>query len=500
MTWHGQINRTIWEIEQLLEKNPKSFRLRRELLRTHFLQRYEFDRTLHVPRDDRSFLFLQDRQSPATLLLHGAAGTPAEMRDLGSFLYGKGLTVYCPRLSRFDVKNRPVSWESWVTMAENALTTMFQYSRQTAVIGLSLGGTIAMTLEQLHPLKGMVLLAPAIYTRMGIRERLLSLARYITPTLFYRFAGWNGEVAKAMDHVRRNVTTIKSPTLVLQARDDHIISRKGLKVLRKWIHSDSSDVVLLPEGSHALARGKAKEDVFERILQFAQQTQLQKRRNGRRQAGPRRSERHEGEGQQPDSKQGARSGPRSGQPRGSRGGRRRRRGGARGSAQSTSEATASDAEQPARGSREAARSSQASPDVQPGVDERRRGGSQSRYRKQRGRGERGRGGRGREPREGSSKQSADSNNRDSASRPPERDSGEGNSPDRHDSRPSPGGDSTARPSPGSDNRSSTEAPSPAQESGERYSKPSPGSESQDTSPAPSPDGERRDTQGQPDPE
>ena len=116
MTWHGQINRTIWEIENRLRKNPRDFGLRKELLRTHFLQRYEYDRTFHVPRDDRSFLFLQDNRASAFLLLHGAHGTPAEMRDLGNFLYSKGYTVYCPRFSRYDAKNRLVSWESWVTM------------------------------------------------------------------------------------------------------------------------------------------------------------------------------------------------------------------------------------------------------------------------------------------------------------------------------------------------------------------------------------------------
>ena len=104
MTWHGQINRTIWEIEQLLKEKPRDFSLRRELLRTHFLQRYEFDRSFHVPRDDRSFLFLQEDRAPAYVLLHGAMGTPAEMRDLGNYLYSKGFTVFCPRLSRYDNK------------------------------------------------------------------------------------------------------------------------------------------------------------------------------------------------------------------------------------------------------------------------------------------------------------------------------------------------------------------------------------------------------------
>ncbi len=130
MTWHGQINRTIWEIRHLIETNPKDFELRRELLRTHFLQRFEYDRSHHIPRDDRSFLFLQENRAPACLLLHGAKGTPGEMRDLGNYLYSKGFTVFCPRFSRVDLKERPASWESWVTLADSTYGSMRDYSEE----------------------------------------------------------------------------------------------------------------------------------------------------------------------------------------------------------------------------------------------------------------------------------------------------------------------------------------------------------------------------------
>ncbi len=273
MTWHGQINRTIWEIETLLEKRPKNLKLRSEFVRTHFLQRFEYDRSLHIPRDDRSFLFLQEAEASAVLLIHGAHGTPAELRELGSFLYGKGYTVYCPRLSRYDLKSRLVSWESWVTMAENALTTLLRYSPRTSVIGLSLGGTVSIVLDQLHPIESMILLAPAIHSRLGLKGRFYAVMRYLTPTLFYKIAGWSGEAVKAMDHVRTSVKEIKTPTLVLQALDDHLISTRGLGKLRKWLTEDESEVVMLPYGSHALTRGKAKEEVFDRIYEFAQKVE-----------------------------------------------------------------------------------------------------------------------------------------------------------------------------------------------------------------------------------
>jgi carboxylesterase len=268
MSWHGQINRTIWEIQERIGKKPENPRYRRELLRAHFLQHFEFDRAFHVPRDDRSFLFLHDEPSPTCLLLHGAKGTPAEMRELGNFLYSRKFSVYCPRFSRTDTKGRMVSWESWVTSAENALTTVKAFTDDVIVIGLSLGGTIAMILSNLHDVKAIVLLAPALYPRMGLKTRFYELGRVATPTLFYRLAGWSGEVLKAMDYAKRTSKKISSPVLALQAGDDKRLSTRGLKFIRRHAEHPQSEIKILPFGSHVLTRGEAKGEVFNRIHSF----------------------------------------------------------------------------------------------------------------------------------------------------------------------------------------------------------------------------------------
>lgn len=269
MSWHGQINRTIWEIQEQVTRKPGHARYRRELLRAHFLQHFEFDKAFHVPRDDRSFLFLQDGDAPACLLIHGAQGTPAEMRELGNFLYSQGYTAYCPRFSRTDSKDRNVSWQSWVTQAQTALETVCTCSDRAFVVGLSLGGTIAMVLCGLNDrLRGAVLLAPAIHAKVSIKTRLYQFGRLVTPTLFYRLAGWNGEVLKAMDYVKRRVQTITIPVLGLQAADDTHLSHRGLRFVRRYCAHEASDARLLPHGTHLLTRGPAKDEVFDAIREF----------------------------------------------------------------------------------------------------------------------------------------------------------------------------------------------------------------------------------------
>jgi len=268
MSWHGQINRTLWEIQRQVEAKPERPRYRRELLRAHFLQRFEFDKANHVPRDDRSFLFMHEDEAPACLLLHGAQGTPAEMRELGNVLFSRGYSVFCPRLAREDTKGRMVSWQSWVTQAQTALGTVMTASRDVFVVGLSLGATIALILGETKDLRGLALLAPALFPRLSLKGRLVEVGRYLTPTVFYRLAGWNGEVLRAMDYTRRHTKKVRIPVLALQAADDRHLSGRGLRFLRRHCPHRRSQTRTLPQGSHVLTRGAAKTEVFAAVSEF----------------------------------------------------------------------------------------------------------------------------------------------------------------------------------------------------------------------------------------
>jgi carboxylesterase len=270
MSWHGQINRTIWEINQAIQKTPDQPRQRRELLRAQFLQHFERDKAFHVPRDDRTFLFLHDGESPLILLVHGASGTPAEFRELGNALYARGISTYCPRLTRTTARGDMVSWGSWVSQAQIALEAVTTCSPMAFVCGLSLGGTVSLILHDKAALSGVILLAPALYPYMSLKTRLLQMTRVVTPTVFYHFAGWNGEVIKAMEYARKSSAPIDKPLLALQASDDRHLSPRGLKFVRRQARHADSEIKLLPEGSHVLTRGSAKTEVFETIASFVE--------------------------------------------------------------------------------------------------------------------------------------------------------------------------------------------------------------------------------------
>jgi carboxylesterase len=270
VSWHGQINRTIWEINEALKKTPESARQRRELLRAHFLQHFEFDKAQHVPRDDRSFLFLHETDAPLVLLLHGSTGTPAEMRDLGTHLHTHGISAYCPRIGATGSRGKARTWENWVSQSQVAVEIATASSPAAFLCGLSLGGAVSLMLADRSPVRGLILLAPALYPRMTLKSYFLQAARVVTPTLFYHFAGWNGEVLEAMDYARKTARAIEVPVLAVQAVDDGHLSSRGLKFIRKHARHQATEVHMLPEGSHVVTRGAARERVFELVTKFVE--------------------------------------------------------------------------------------------------------------------------------------------------------------------------------------------------------------------------------------
>ncbi|MEM4204343.1 MAG: alpha/beta fold hydrolase, partial [Candidatus Methanomethylicaceae archaeon] len=92
----------------------------------------------------RGFYF-QGTKKIGVLLIHGFTGTPAEMRQLGEFLYKKGYTVRCDPLpghctSPEDLKK--TKWQDWVNAALKWIKEMKVEHEKIFVAGLSLGSLI----------------------------------------------------------------------------------------------------------------------------------------------------------------------------------------------------------------------------------------------------------------------------------------------------------------------------------------------------------------------
>jgi carboxylesterase len=88
------------------------------------------------------------------LVLHGFTGNPQSMRGLALALADAGFTVEMPLLPGHgtDIADMlPTRWTDWSNAAEAAYEALAARSDSVVVVGLSMGGTLAVWLAEHHP-------------------------------------------------------------------------------------------------------------------------------------------------------------------------------------------------------------------------------------------------------------------------------------------------------------------------------------------------------------
>ena len=93
-----RINQSVWELREKVRLNPASYDYRKDLLNFWTDSKIFIERRSGVPEPQRSFLMLQQREAVGCLLIHGAGGSPEEMRPMADYLFRQGFTVLGIRL------------------------------------------------------------------------------------------------------------------------------------------------------------------------------------------------------------------------------------------------------------------------------------------------------------------------------------------------------------------------------------------------------------------
>jgi len=291
-----RINQAVWELREQVRLNPGSYEYRKDLLNFWTDSRIFTERRGGVPEPQRSFLMLQDREAVGCLLIHGAGGSPEEMRPMARHLFRQGFTVLGIRLpldpnysdtgfseymraifSRRGAKgidshgmNGSRSWSACLAQSEVALETLLAYSPDSYVAGFSFGGTIALNLMQKFPVKGTILLSPGLFPMGGTRFAMFWAARRFMPGLTRKAMPVRSMMLDLIERTRSNLGSgpIDNPMLVIQAADDPVISARGYQFLQKRAASPKSKFVLLGRGGHVIIEGEDSGKVFDYCGEF----------------------------------------------------------------------------------------------------------------------------------------------------------------------------------------------------------------------------------------
>lgn len=262
--------------------------------------------------------FLQGGEE-AILLIHGITGTPSEMRYLGRRLHKAGYTVFCNTLPGHcstlgDLKK--ATWQQIEEACVEDFSRLKDGHKRVFIGGLSMGALMSIHLAHKFPsdVSGIVALAPTIFydgwalqkgkavmelvwhvpwirNMVNIRENWPFGLKdeYLRAHMerFYKNAK-AGEFDKKVflfgspffpmcslyQHhlftkvVKREIPFVKTPILLIHARQDDMVSIKNSQYIYDTIGSAVKSLVVLEDSYHMVTIDNEKDRVAQEAVKF----------------------------------------------------------------------------------------------------------------------------------------------------------------------------------------------------------------------------------------
>lgn len=228
--------------------------------------------------NSKDFSFYFPGGSKGVLLIHGLTGAPAEMKIIGSRLAQAGFSVYGMQLAGHCGNQQDLlqtGWSDWYASVESAYARLKADCDVVFAAGLSMGAVLALHLAAQRPeaLAGIGLYSTTLWHdgwSVGRAHPLLPLAAYlpfvsrlsvaerppygikdqrIRQMIVSRMlngdsgsAGLAGmpigsllELRRLTSTVRKEIPFIKTPTLIVHAREDDIASIRNVRHLERML-------------------------------------------------------------------------------------------------------------------------------------------------------------------------------------------------------------------------------------------------------------------------
>ena len=229
--------------------------------------------------------FFYQRGPVGVLLIHGFPGSAAEMREMGQFLAGQGLTASGPLLPGHGTIPQELNrqtWRDWTAHVEHALTELQAHCETVFVAGLSLGGLLALWLGAHVPsIAGLILMAPGLQTTPLLHlTPLLKHVIKLVPGSFLppdcvdpQTSGriWKydtlavaaaHELLKLQRVTRALLPGIHQPVLVMLGDHDRTINPAGGREVIESVSSTDKTLIWIDNSGHCLPADAGRQEVF----------------------------------------------------------------------------------------------------------------------------------------------------------------------------------------------------------------------------------------------
>ena len=242
--------------------------------------------------------FFLQRGPIGALLIHGFTGAPKEMRPLGDALAAEGLTVLGVRLPQHGTAAADMAhshWRDWYAAALDGYHLLHPQCQSVFVMGLSMGGAIAIKLSAEHPVAGLVTMStPSMpfHNKMNGLVHLAGLLSYFKPYFRKGPSHTTDPVMRAarvhyavfpmrgLPHFRAitceadaALPCVTAPALLIHSRGDYFIPAENMPYMFARLGSADKEMFWLEKSDHIITEEAEREELFARSLAFMRAVQ-----------------------------------------------------------------------------------------------------------------------------------------------------------------------------------------------------------------------------------
>lgn len=236
------------------------------------------------------------------LLSHGFTGSPAAMRPWAQHLADAGFTVRLPLLPGHGTDWHDMQltrWPDWYLALERELSELAEQCERVFVMGLSMGGTLALRLAQQRPqqVSGVVIVNPSVHSR-NRALRALPLLRHVLPSI----PGIRNDIKRAgadelayervplqalhsltelWDDVSSHLDDVRCPLLVFGSDDDHVVEPSNAGEIVASVGATDVTFIPLHDSYHVATLDNDAPLIFDQSVEFVRRVVVHETPAGR---------------------------------------------------------------------------------------------------------------------------------------------------------------------------------------------------------------------------
>lgn len=232
---------------------------------------------------------VRDGGSVGVLLCHGFTGSPQSMRPWADYLVERGYPVRLPLLPGHGTTWQDLGrtrWPDWYAAAERSYQELSARCDSVFVMGLSMGGTLALRLAEQHgaSIAGLVLVNPSLRSD-DFRLRFVALLKHLVATSTsigsdikqpgVAELAYKRTPLEAVDSLKdlwrvtvADLARVTQPLLVFRSAIDHVVSARNTELLLARVSSAHVEEQVLHESYHVATLDNDAPRIFAGSVEF----------------------------------------------------------------------------------------------------------------------------------------------------------------------------------------------------------------------------------------